>query len=235
MKLSIVMPAYNEERTISKILDVVLAQMKEISDIVKDYEIIIINDFSNDKTLDILEKGYGQNSKIKVYSQSFNQGKGAAITRGFQETNGDIVLIQDADLEYDPADYRKLLTPFINNNADVVYGSRFKGEATRILHYWHCLGNKFLTTLSNMFSNLNLTDMETCYKVFRGDLIRSMNFTSKRFGIEPEITAKIAKIREIRIYEVPISYHGRTYAEGRKIGWRDGFSAIWSIIKFNLL
>ncbi len=234
MKLSIVMPAYNEESTISEILSIVVNQIKEISDLVLDYEIIVINDFSKDKTLKVLEENFGVNDKIKVFSQAYNQGKGAAITRGFKETTGDIVLIQDADMEYDPSDYRALITPIVNKKADVVYGSRFKGETTRVLYYWHYLGNKFLTTLSNMFTNLNLTDMETCYKVFKGDLIRKMPLTSKRFGIEPEMTAKLSKIRDIRIYEVPISYYGRTYAEGKKIGWKDGFSALWSIVKFNL-
>ncbi len=232
VKLSVVMPVYNEEKTVTNIINIVLEVLEKLQ---HNYELIIIDDCSQDKTRDVLKEHYSNNDKISLYYQEVNKGKGAAITRGFSHTTGDIVLIQDADLEYDPEDYTTLLGPILSGKADVVYGSRFKGEVSRVLYYWHYLGNQFLTHLSNMFTNLNLTDMETCYKVFKGDLIRNMVLTSKRFGIEPEITAKISKVPNIRIYEVPISYYGRTYEEGKKIGWKDGFSALWSILKFNIL
>ncbi len=233
MKLSIVVPVYNEEKTINSILDLIEDALINLTSI-SSYELIIIDDHSIDNSRKVLEKKVQQKKNYILLFHEVNSGKGAAIRTGIAQTTGDIVLIQDADLEYDPKDYDILLRPFVEKNADVVYGSRFKGETTRVLYFWHYMGNKFLTFLSNMFTNLNITDMETCYKAFRGNIIRHMILTSNRFGIEPEITAKIAKIKGIKIYEVPISYFGRTYAEGKKISWRDGFSAIWSILKFNL-
>jgi len=234
VKLSIIVPVYNEEKTISSILDLVEDTLKKLASITS-YEIIIIDDHSNDNSKKVLEEKVKHKDNYTLLSHEINSGKGAAIRTGIAKTTGDVVLIQDADLEYDPRDYKVLLQPLADGKADVVYGSRFKGEVTRVLYFWHFMGNQFLTFLSNMFTNLNLTDMETCYKAFRGDIIRNMILTSNRFGIEPEMTAKISKIKEIRIYEVPISYFGRTYDEGKKINWKDGFSAVWSIIKFNLL
>lgn len=234
MKLSITIPVYNEEKTILNILEKVTQAVGNLDSRITDHEIILVNDGSKDKSQEILEKYVQENTKAKLFAQPQNMGKGAAIIRGFKESTGDIVLIQDADLEYDPNDYWTLLRPMFESRAHVVYGSRFKGDCSRVLYYWHYLGNKFLTTLSNCFTNLNMTDMETCYKVFRGDIIRNMILTSNRFGIEPEMTAKISKLRDVIIYEVPISYHGRTYAEGKKIGWKDGVSAIWCMLKFNL-
>lgn len=233
MKLSIVVPVYNEEKTINSILDLVEQTLEELTSI-SSYELVIIDDHSSDNSKKVLEERIQQKTNCTLLSHQVNSGKGAAIQTGIAKTTGDIVLIQDADLEYDPKDYDALLRPIVSGLADVVYGSRFKGEVSRVLYFWHFMGNRFLTFLSNMFTNLNLTDMETCYKAFRGDIIRNMILTSNRFGIEPEMTAKIAKIKGIRIYEVPISYFGRTYEEGKKINWKDGFSAIWSIIKFNL-
>lgn len=237
MKLSIVIPVYNEEKTLHLIIDKVEASLKNLTNLetITAHEIIIVEDGSNDGTKAVIEKNYSKKENYRIYFQEVNQGKGAAIIKGFSLTTGDVVLVQDADLEYDPEDYKTLLKPILEHNADVVYGSRFKGEVVRVLYYWHYLGNKFLTLTSNAFTNLNLTDMETCYKVFKGSLIRNMILTSNRFGIEPEITAKISKIPELKIYEVPISYDGRTYAEGKKIGWKDGFSALWCIFKFNFL
>jgi glycosyltransferase involved in cell wall biosynthesis len=235
MKLSIVIPVYNEEKTISQLISTVLNALDSHNDIIDDYEIVIVEDSSTDNTKHVLINNYQNHNNIRLFFQDFNQGKGAAITRGFKEITGDIALIQDADMEYDPNEYPILLKPILNNRADVVYGSRFKGETARVLYFWHYLGNQFLTLLSNMFTNLNLSDMETCYKVFKSDIIQNMKLTSKRFGIEPEMTAKISKLPEVRIYEVPISYYGRTYAEGKKIGWKDGFSALWCIFKFNVL
>ena len=233
MKLSIIVPVYNEEKTINTILDFVEETLQKLS-VISGYELIIIDDFSSDNSKTVLEERIKDKKNYILLSHTVNLGKGAAIRTGIAQTTGDVVLIQDADLEYDPNDYSTLLGPFTDEKADVVYGSRFKGEVTRILYFWHYKGNQFLTLLSNMLTNLNLSDMETCYKVFRGDIIRNMILTSNRFGIEPEMTAKIAKIRGIRIYEVPISYFGRTYEDGKKINWKDGFSAIWSILKFNL-
>jgi len=234
VKLSIVIPVYNEEGTVTLLIDTLLKSLEHNKEIIPDFEIVIIEDCSSDGTKKVLKESYSSNEKIRLFFQEFNQGKGAAITRGFEEVTGDFVIIQDADMEYDPFEYPILLAPLISGKADVVFGSRFKGEVSRVLYYWHYLGNLFLTTLSNMFTNLNLTDMETCYKVFKREIIQNMILSSKRFGIEPEMTAKIAKLPEVRIYEVPISYYGRTYAEGKKIGWKDGFSALWSILKFNI-
>jgi len=233
VKLSIVVPVYNEEKTINSILDLVEEALEALV-LIKSFEIVVIDDHSTDNSKKVLEERIHQKNNYTLLSHEVNSGKGAAIRTGIAKTTGDVVLVQDADLEYDPNDYDILLRPIINGRADVVYGSRFKGEVSRVLYFWHYMGNRFLTFLSNMFTNLNLTDMETCYKVFRGDIIRNMLLTSNRFGIEPEMTAKISKIKGIRIYEVPISYFGRTYDEGKKINWKDGVSAIWCILKFNL-
>ena len=232
--LSVVVPVYNEEATVVQIIKRVIKTCESLSSIIHSYEVIIVEDASQDSTIKILKDYFFHKPNIKLYFQEKNQGKGAAITRGFKEASGDLILIQDADLEYDPSDYTTLLAPFVKNRADVVYGSRFKGDENRVLYYWHYLGNKFLTHFSNFFTNLNLTDMETCYKIFRSPIVKNMILESKRFGIEPELTAKISKIKDLNIYEVPINYYGRTYKEGKKIGWKDGFSALWCILKFNL-
>jgi len=233
VKLSIVVPVYNEEKTINSILDLVEKELERLSSI-NSYELVIIDDCSSDNSRSVLEERVKKKDKYTLLFHDVNSGKGAAIQAGIAITTGDVVLIQDADMEYDPRDYATLLGPLADGKADVVYGSRFKGEISRVLYFWHFMGNRFLTFLSNMFTNLNITDMETCYKAFRGEIIRNMILTSNRFGIEPEMTAKISKLKGIRIYEVPISYFGRTYDEGKKINWKDGVSAIWSIIKFNL-
>lgn len=227
MKLSIIIPCFNEEKTISLIIE------KILSNYTGDKEIIVIDDFSSDKTREILKTDL-KNKIDKLILNTSNYGKGFSIREGINVAEGDIVLIQDADLEYDPSDYVKLIKPIKNGDADVVYGSRFLGgEEKRVLYFWHTLGNKFLTIFSNMFSNLNLTDMEVGYKLFKLEIIKNINLQENRFGFEPEITAKIAK-KKIRIFEVGISYYGRKYEDGKKITWKDGISAIRCIIKYNI-
>ena len=227
MKLSIIIPCYNEESTIKEIIK----KINEQQDINK--EIIVVDDCSTDKTRKILQDDL-KNEVNKLILNSKNSGKGYSIRQGIENASGEVILIQDADLEYDPSDYKKLLSPIQKDVADVVYGSRFLGGGeTRVLYFWHTIGNKFLTLLSNMFSNLNLTDMEVGYKVFKADILKKLDLKEDRFGFEPEITAKIAK-NNLRIYEVSISYFGRKYNEGKKITWRDGFSAVRCIIKYNI-
>ncbi|MDR0822679.1 MAG: glycosyltransferase family 2 protein [Endomicrobium sp.] len=227
IKLSIIIPCYNEAKTIRKIVDAVKAS------VIPNKEIIIVDDFSTDGSREILEKEIKPLVSQILYHDK-NMGKGAALRTGIKQASGDFVVIQDADLEYDPQEYQKLLAPLIDGKADVVYGSRFMGEgAHRVVYFWHFVGNKFLTTLSNNFTNINLTDMETCYKVFKREIIQSIDICENRFGFEPEITAKIAK-KKCAIYEVGISYSGRTYAEGKKINYKDGFRALWCILKYNL-
>ncbi len=227
MKLSIVIPVYNEAATIAQIVATVRAV-----EVGMEKEILLVDDCSRDGTREVLEKMERESADLQVRYHAENQGKGAALRTGFAAATGDIVLIQDADLEYDPKEYPRLLQPILDGHADVVYGSRFLGGgAHRVVFYWHYLGNKLLTTLSNMTTNLNLTDMEVCYKVFKREVIQAIPLRENRFGFEVEITAKIAR-RNLKIYEVPISYYGRDYSEGKKIGWKDGFSALRCIVKY---
>ena len=231
-KLSVVIPAYNERHTVENLLRrVAEAPLPEGIEL----EMVVVDDGSSDGTRELLRELESQaDPPFRLIEHPENRGKGAGLRTGFEQATGDIILIQDADLEYNPRDYPVLLQPILDEEADVVYGSRFLGGPHRVLFFWHYVGNRVLTTLSNMFTDLNLSDMETCYKVFRAEVIKGLELSSNRFGIEPEMTAKVAKAK-VRIYEVPISYHGRTYAEGKKIGWRDGVSAIWAILRYNLL
>lgn len=226
--LGVVIPVYNEEKTLHIIVEKVLAR-PEVG------ELIMVNDCSSDGTWQTMHDLAKTDDRIRIFTHQVNQGKGAALRTGFQHVTSDIVIIQDADLEYDPDEYPKLLMPILTGRADVVFGSRFLGSGShRVLYFWHAIGNRFLTLLSNMVTNLNLSDMETCYKVFRRDVLKKITIEENRFGFEPEITAKVAKLK-VPLYEISISYYGRTYEEGKKIGWRDGFRAIWCIMKYNLL
>ncbi|HTD85503.1 MAG TPA: glycosyltransferase family 2 protein [Candidatus Binatia bacterium] len=226
--LSVIMPVYNEAATVRHVIELVLAQRPV-------QELIIVDDCSTDGSWQVLGEVAKANDRIRLIRQEQNQGKGAALATGISQAKAPVVIIQDADLEYDPNEYYRLLKPILTNKADVVFGSRFIGsDDHRVLYFWHSVGNHMLTTFSNMATNLNLTDMETCYKVFRREVLEKIRLEEKRFGFEPEITAKVSKLG-VRIYEVPISYHGRTYAEGKKINWKDGVRALWCIIKYNLL
>jgi glycosyltransferase involved in cell wall biosynthesis len=226
-KLSVVIPVFNEQQWVRELV-------RRVQAVPIPKEIILVDDYSTDGTRAILAEIAAGDATVRVFHQPFNMGKGAALREGFKHATGDVVVVQDADLEYDPAEYPKLIQPILENRADVVYGSRFIGESHRVLYFWHYVANRFLTLLSNMFTNLNLTDMETCYKVFRREVLRDIHLKSNRFGFEPEVTAKVARKRNAswRIYEVPISYSGRTYEEGKKIGLRDAFAALYCIIRF---
>ncbi|MFA6290727.1 MAG: glycosyltransferase family 2 protein [Victivallales bacterium] len=227
--LSVVIPVYNEAKTINVILDEVLARPETA-------EIIVVDDASKDNSKELIQKYVDRgDGRVRLVCQEVNHGKGAAIRRGFDEAKAPIVIIQDADNEYSPEDYPVIIAPIISGKADVVYGSRFQGAAGRVLYYKHRLGNKVLTSFSNLLTDINLTDMETCYKAFKREVIQNINLDSERFGIEVEMTAKFAHARVLRIYEVPISYNGRTYEEGKKITWKDGVAAIWHMIKYNIL
>ncbi len=225
MRLSVIIPVYNEERTVEELV----ARVQAVD---VDKELVMVNDCSSDNTKAILEKIAQQYDNVRVFHHEVNQGKGAAIRTGIPQVQGDLVVVQDADLEYDPREYPRLIAPIIDGRADVVYGSRFKGgEAGRVHLFWHFVGNQLLTLVSNMFTNLNLTDMETCYKVFKTDILKSIPLRANRFGFEPEITAKIAR-RRCRVYEIGITYDGRDYAEGKKIGWKDAVAAFYFIVRF---
>ena len=231
MKISVIIPCYNEEKTIMEIIGLVHQSLNGY-----DFEVILVDDGSTDNTKIILEENSESYEKLKVIFHSINYGKGAALRTGFNVAIGEVVIIQDADLEYNPSEYSKLIKPIEEGKADIVYGSRFKsGDTSRVLYFWHQVGNKLITVLSNMFTNLNFTDVETCYKVFRKEVLDKIIIEENRFGFEPAITAKIAKLRpRLKIYEVGISYYGRTYEEGKKITWKDGFRALYAIIKYNL-